>query len=121
MANFNDNPSPLPSRYCEAFDSYCEILREDEGSLANRLKQRRNERQRIRRILTDIYVEMGPTPFFLCTIAVPKTRLGGAAPQDIFVQFQSWWKGSPPRGLTMAAEKICEDKAIKTLMPLSRN
>ncbi|PGG97178.1 hypothetical protein AJ79_09315 [Helicocarpus griseus UAMH5409] len=119
---FNNDSSELLSFQIDAFNSYYDILREDEMSLAKRPKQRRNERQRVCDTLTDIFVNMGAEPFVLFTLAVPRSRLNAAAQKSILLKLRSWWKStSQPRGLTLVVKNLCEAKSIEPLVSSYRH
>ncbi|OJD23596.1 hypothetical protein ACJ73_05048 [Blastomyces percursus] len=110
---FDNDSSELLSFQIDAFNSYYDILREDETSLAKRPKQRRNERQRP----CHIFASMGAEPFVLFTLAVSRSRLNAAAQKPILLKLRSWWKStSQPRGLTLVVKNLCEAKSIEPLV-----
>ena len=68
-ATFDDSPVPLPKYQNDGFTLCCELLREDQVSLAKRSKQRRSTRVQAHTLLSDIFLGVGPEVFLLCTLS----------------------------------------------------
>jgi hypothetical protein len=117
FAQFNEQPCPLLLSQLESIRCYLEILREDSISLAARPKQRRNERQRVRDTLVDIYIAVGREVFVLCVIAVPASKITRKATKNLIPSLREWWKTAPrPESLTATTEEVCSTFSIASLI-----
>jgi hypothetical protein len=114
---FDDDSSPFLLDQLNLFSRYYQILSEDATSVNKQPKQRRSEKQRIRHILTDIFLVAGPEAFVLCTIAVPIQRLEKEKSEAFIPELRKWWKSAKvPRGFILAAKDICRRYSISVLI-----
>ncbi|KAF7509569.1 hypothetical protein GJ744_007969 [Endocarpon pusillum] len=116
-ATFDDSPFPLPKHQNDAFTLCCELLREDQVSLAKRSKQRRSTRVQARTLLSDIFLGVGPEVFLLCTLSTSISKIASVALKGLVPELRRWWKAaSHPHGLTETAKELCEANSISSLV-----
>jgi len=116
---FDENAQVLVESQVDAFNKCRDLLKESAASLAKRPKQTRSRRLRARTNLANIFSKIGPDVFLLCALGQSISKLGDKLPNDfdLVTQLQSWWASvSHPRGLTGAANGICETNSISTLV-----
>lgn len=103
---FDDNAAKLLSPQLEALSSIASTMQAKKDS--GLPKQRIAERKRIRSIMTDVLLILGPEMFLLCALALPVSKLQSIKHKVLFKILQEWWKTSPrPRGLTTTAARFC--------------
>ena len=120
-ATFDDDAYPLPKHQKDAFELCCELLKEEETSMANRSKQRRSIRYRARTLLSDVFSGVGPEVFLLCTLCTTISKLATVSLKVLIPELRRWWKTvSHPTGLTETARELCEANSISSLVAPGR-
>lgn len=106
VSYFDDNATQLLSPQLESFSTISKIMSEiDEEKIT---KQRKADRIRIRSVMTDVLLMLGPEMFLLCAVALPISRLLSVKHRMLFKILRDWWNISPrPRGLTTTAVRFC--------------
>jgi hypothetical protein len=118
---FEEGIRPLQKKEKESFNSWLDLLQETDKSLAKRSRSSRSRRLIARGLLKDIFLELGPDVFLLCTLAIGYTRLvelksklGG---EDLISFVRSWWSTVLyPEGLTETASELCKAKSVGALI-----
>lgn len=117
LAVFTDRLVPLLSHQLQAFKTIYDLLQEDGESLRKRSKQRRSEVSRVRDLVADIYLRIGPEVFFLCIIALPVSTLAKLKPRLFIRKLEDWWRETHhPQGLKLAAIGLCRDNSISNII-----
>lgn len=112
-ATFDDDAYPLPKHQKDAFEVCCELLKEEETSMAKRSKQRRSTRHRAHTLLCDVFSGVGPEVFLLCTLCTTISKLATVSLKSLIPELRRWWKTvSHPAGLTETARELCEANSI---------
>jgi hypothetical protein len=114
---FDESTRTLTAKQNDAFDVWCDLLRENDRRLAKRSKERRSKRLRARALLEHVFTELGPEVFLLCTLATSITWLAEKPREDLVPDLRNWWTTVPhPQGLTKTAngELITELIATRT-------
>lgn len=109
LAGFEDIVYPPLSQQLNAFASIHEAFKRL-GESESHSRQRENETTRLRDLMTDIFLHLGPEVFTLCAFAIPRTALSRISSRDFLPRLKEWWGGAPrPRGLTATAHDLCQD------------
>ena len=120
-ATFDDDPYPMPKHQKDAFELCCELLKEDETSMARQSRQRRSTRYRARTFLRDVYSGVGPEVFLLCTLCTTIPKLATVPLKGPIPELRRWWKTvSHPKGLTGTAGELCKANSISSLVAPDR-
>jgi hypothetical protein len=107
-ATLADARCEMLSHQKKAFQTWRDLLQEDEESLNKRSKQRRSERIRARDLLVDIHSIIGPEAFLLCAIATSISKWVTISPEIIIPKLRTWWETAlHPEGLTTIATSLC--------------
>ncbi len=110
---FDDDAYPLPKHQIDRFRSCCELLVEDDDSLRKRSKQRRSCRAKVKTLLGDVFLSVGPEVFLLCTIAATISTLGQVVLSHLVPDLRRWWNAvAHPTGLTKTANTLCKIHSI---------
>lgn len=106
-SGFDDDAHPLPRYQYDAFCLCRDLLLESDVSQAQRSRQHRISRQRVRNLLIDVYRDLGAEVFLLCTLAASITKLATITHKDLFPKLRTWWKAAAcPHGLTEIASEL---------------
>jgi len=120
-AKFDHGAYPLPKHQKDAFDLCCDLLKEEETSLAKRSKQRRSTRSRAHTLLSDVFLGVGPEVFLLCTLCTTISKLATIPLKSLIPELRRWWKTvSRPAGLTETAKELCTANFIGSLVTADR-
>ena len=120
-ATFDDDAYPLPKHQKDSFELCCELLKEEETSMAKRSKQRRSTRYRARTLLSDVFSGVGLEVFLLCTLCTTISKLATVSLKTLIPELRRWWKTvSHPAGLTETARELCKANSISSLVAPNR-
>ena len=120
-ATLDEDAYPLPKHQMDAFELCCDVLTEEETSLAKRSKQRRSSRSRAYTLLGDVFLGAGPEVFLLCTLCTSISKLATVSLKGLIPELRRWWKTVPhPAGLTETARELCEANSINSLVAPDR-
>lgn len=107
---FDDDPHPLSTYQSRAFYLCCDLLWESEASQAQRSRQHRISRKRVRNLLIDVYRDLGADVFLLCTLAASISKLATITHEGLLPKIRAWWKAAArPLGLREIASELCDD------------
>jgi hypothetical protein len=117
---FNDDVYPLNDNQNKRFESYLELLREDENSINKGSIQRTSRRRKVRMLLRNIFLSLGVDVFLLCTLSTSITELAQVQESGLIQHIGDWWKTDhhPPKGLLETAAIACKTHSIKDLLSM---
>jgi hypothetical protein len=108
---FEESIRPLNKKESQSFQSWLDLLQDTNKSLPKPSRSNRSRRSIARTLLKDIFLNLGPDVFLLCTLAISYTRLAESRlrSENLTSLVRSWWSTvSHPKGLTATASDLCE-------------